>query len=104
MKTFCTLYKNSTKIFGNLMKELYETGGEKLYHHRDIWVFKYDLSTTRKIMQCKTPEKPLHKKAKMCNSQQKTMMIVFFFNIHGVFMMEWVPYHCNMNAEFNVKT
>ncbi len=54
-------------------------------------------------MQWKTPEEPRHKKAKMSRSQQKAMMIVFFY-IHSVVMMEWVPYHCNVNAEFYFKT
>ncbi len=69
----------------------------------ESWVFEYDPSTKHQTMQWKILEEPQHKKAKMSCSQQKAMMIVFF-DIHGVVMMEWVSHNCNVNPEFDVKT
>ncbi len=55
-------------------------------------------------MQWKTPEEPRHKKSKNVSLAAKGNGDSSFFYIHGVVMMEWVPYHCKVNADFYVKT
>ncbi len=53
----------------------------------ESWVFKYDSSTKCQSMQWKRSEEPRHRKARMAQSQQK-LMIILFFDVQGVVMVE----------------
>ncbi len=48
-------------------------------------------------MQWKRSEEPWHRKAGMSRSQQK-LMLILFFDIQGVVMVEWVPYRKNVDV------
>ncbi len=54
-------------------------------------------------MPWKTPEVPSAQNSKNVSLAAKGNDDSFFI-IHGVVTMEWVPYHCKVNAEFYVKT
>ncbi len=69
----------------------------------ESWVFKYDPSTKRQSMQWKRSDEPQSKKACMARSQQKFMLILFF-SVLGVMMMEWGLYQKNVDAAFYIRT
>jgi hypothetical protein len=61
-------------------------------------IFQYDPGTKRQSMHWKTPTSLIMKKARMSKSKVKAMMIVFF-DIRGVIMIEWVPEGQTVNQE-----
>ncbi len=69
----------------------------------ESWVFEYDPSTKRLAMQWKRNDKPQHKKARMAQSQQK-LMLILFFDVQSVVMKEWVPYQKNVDTAFYSET
>jgi hypothetical protein len=56
----------------------------------ETWIFQYDPETKRQSMHSKTHPSPRMQRARMIKSKVKAMMIVFF-DIRGVIMIEWVP-------------
>ncbi len=67
-----------------------------------LWVFEYDPSIKCKSVQWKWSDEPRHKKARMAQSQQK-LMLILFFDVQGVVMVEWVPYWKNVDAAFYIE-
>ncbi len=66
------------------------------------WVFEYDPSRKCQSMQWKRSNEPWHKKAHMARSQKK-LMLILFFNIQSVVMVEWVPYRKNVDVAFYIE-
>jgi len=56
----------------------------------ESWVFTYDPETKRQSIRWKSTLSPRLKKARMSHSKFKAMLIVFF-DIQGIVMVEWVP-------------
>jgi hypothetical protein len=56
----------------------------------ETWIFQYDPETKRQSTHWKTPNSPRIKKVRMSKSNEKAIVIVFF-NIRGVIMIEGVP-------------
>lgn len=65
----------------------------------ETWIFQYDPETKRQSMHWKTPSSPRMKKARMSKSKLKAMLIVFF-DIQGVLMIEWVPEGKTVNQQY----
>ncbi|GFV60985.1 mariner Mos1 transposase [Trichonephila clavipes] len=60
----------------------------------------YDPETKRQSMHWKTPTSPRTKKTRMSKSKFKAMMIVFFFDIHGIVYLHWVPEGQTINQHY----
>jgi hypothetical protein len=56
----------------------------------ETWIFQYNPEMKRQSMPWKTPTSPRMKKSRMSKLKVKVMMIVFF-NITDIIMIEWVP-------------
>jgi hypothetical protein len=56
----------------------------------EMSIFQYHPETKKQSMHWKTPSSSRIKKGRMSKSKVKRMMIVFF-NIRGVIMIQWVP-------------
>ncbi len=68
----------------------------------ESWIYCYDPQTKRQSSQWKTRlVSPRPKKGRMEKSRMKSMLIVFF-DIKGVVLMEFVPQGATVNAEFYV--
>lgn len=65
----------------------------------ETWIFQYDPETKRQSMHWKSPSSPKIKKAKMSKSRLKAMLIVFF-DIKGVILIEWVPAGQTVNQAY----
>ena len=69
----------------------------------ETWIFQYDPETKRQSMHWKTPTSPRVKKARMSKSKLKVMLIVFF-DINGIIMIEWVPQGQTVNQHYYIET
>jgi hypothetical protein len=63
---------------------------------------KTPTETKRQSLLGKTPTSQRMKKARMSNSQVK-VMVIGFFNIRGVIMIEWVPKGQTFNQKYCVE-
>jgi predicted nucleotidyltransferase len=63
---------------------------EKVITCNETWIFQYDPAIKTQSMHWKTLTSLRMKKARMSKSKVKAMIIVFF-NIRGIIMVEWVP-------------
>jgi hypothetical protein len=62
-------------------------------------IFKYDPETKRQAMHWKTPNSRRMKKARMSKQKVKAMVTVFF-DIRGIFTIEWVPEAQTVNQKY----
>ncbi len=69
----------------------------------ESWVFEYDPSTKCQSVQWKRSDELWYKRARTARSQQK-LMLILFFNVLRVVMVEWVPYWKNVDAAFYIET
>jgi hypothetical protein len=65
----------------------------------ETWILQYNSETKRQSKHWKTSTSPRMKKARMSKSKAKAMMIVFF-NIRDVIMIEWVPEGQTVNQKY----
>ena len=65
----------------------------------ETWVFQYDPETKRQSCQWKSPSSPRPRKARMSKSKIKVMLIAFF-DRHGVIHHEFVPQGQTVNQHF----
>ena len=65
----------------------------------ESWVFQYDPETKRQSRQWKSVSSPRPKKARMQHSQVKVMLITFF-NHHGIVHHEFVPQGQAVNLHY----
>lgn len=65
----------------------------------ESWIFQYDPETKRQSRQWKSPSSPRPRKARMCKSKIKVMLIVFF-DCKGVVHYEFVPEGETVNQHF----
>ena len=65
----------------------------------ETWIFMYDLETKRQSMQWKSTSSPRPKKACMSHLKFKAMLIVFF-DIQGILMIERVPSGQTVNQQY----
>ncbi|GFV97154.1 protein GVQW3 [Trichonephila clavipes] len=91
-KKVCTDILDAIKNYPNLL--------EKVITCDESWFFTYDPETKRQSMHWKTPTSPRAKKARMSKSKFKAMMIVFFFDIHGIVYLHWVPEGQTINQHY----
>ena len=75
----------------------------KIITSDETWIFLYDPETKRQSMHWKTPTSPRVKKARMSKSKLKVMLIVFF-DINGIIMIEWVPQGQTVNQHYYIET
>jgi hypothetical protein len=78
-------------VCSNIMERIRELGVlENVSTCDEMWIFHYNPETKRQLMHWETPTLLRMKKARMSKSKVKAMMIVFF-DIRGVIMIEWIP-------------
>jgi hypothetical protein len=65
----------------------------------ETWIFQYYPEMKGQSMHWKTPISPRMKKVRMSKSKVKAMIIVFF-NIRGVIVIEWVPEGQTVNQKY----
>jgi hypothetical protein len=65
----------------------------------ETWIFQYDPQMKWQSMHWKTPTSPRMKKASVSKFKVKAIMIVFF-DIRGVIMVEWVPEGQTVNQKY----
>ena len=65
----------------------------------ESWIFQYDPETKRQSRQWKSPSSPRPRKARMCKSKIKVMLIVFF-DCKGLVHYEFVPIGQTVNQDF----
>ena len=85
-----------------------ESAQDPHFHERVItgdeaWIYEYDPETKRQSEEWKHPGSPCTKKVHKSRSKIKTMLIVFFFDIHGVVHREYVRAGQIINAKFYVE-
>lgn len=61
-------------------------------------IFQNDVETKWQFMHRKTPASPRIKKAKM--SKSKFIVMLSFFDINGIVMIEWVPEDKTVNKTY----
>lgn len=66
----------------------------------ETWIFTYDTESKRQSMQWKSPGSQRPRKARM--SKFKAMLIVFF-DINGIVMIEWVPSGQTVNQHYYIE-
>jgi hypothetical protein len=64
-----------------------------------MWIFQYDPEAKRQSMHWKTSTSTIMKKARMSKPKVKAMIIVFF-DIRGVIMIEWIPEGQTVNQKY----
>lgn len=72
---------------------------ERIITCDETWIFQYDVETKRQSMHWKSPASPRSKKGRMSKSKFKAMLIVFF-DINGIIMIEWVPEGQTVNQHY----
>jgi hypothetical protein len=92
---------NWKNIFSDIMERITEQLDvlENVITCDEMWIFQYDLEIKWQLTKRKTPTSPRMKKATMCKLNVKVMMIVFF-NIRGIIMIEWVPEGQMVNQKY----
>jgi hypothetical protein len=92
---------NGKNICSDVMEGITEQPGvlEDVITCDETWIFQYDPDTKRQWMHWKTPTSPRMKKARMSKSKVKAMMIVFF-DIRDVIMIEWAPEGQTVNQKY----
>jgi len=65
----------------------------------ETWVYGYDSETRVQSSQWKLPRSPGAKEARHSKSNIKVMMIVFF-DLHGIVLPEFVPRNTTVNCEY----
>nr|CAH7734624.1 unnamed protein product [Callosobruchus chinensis] len=75
---------------------------EKVVTCDETWIFQYDPETKRQSMHWKTQSSPRMKKARMSKSKLKAMLIIFF-DVRGVIMVEWVPQGQTVNQKYYIE-
>lgn len=89
-KNVCTDTLNAIENGSNLLERIITC---------KLWFFTYDPETKRQSMHWKSP--PRTKRARISKSKFKAMMMIVFFDIHGIVYLHWVsegltisPYYC----------
>lgn len=92
---------NRMNICSDIMNRLTEEPDllSKIITCDETWIFQYDPETKCQSMHWKTPESPRMKKARMSKSKLKAMLIVFF-DINGIIMIDWVPEGQTVNQKY----
>ena len=95
---------NRKNICSDIMERITEDPEliEKVVTCDETWIFQYDPETKRQSMHWKTPTSPRAKKARMSKSKLKVMLIVFF-DIKGIVMIEWVPQGQTVNQKYYIE-
>jgi hypothetical protein len=65
----------------------------------ETWIFQYDPETKRQSMHWKTPNSLRMKKTRT-NKWKVKAMVIAFFDIRGIFMIEWVPEGQTVNQKY----
>lgn len=96
--------ENRKNICIDIMQQLAADPGllEKVVTCDETWIFQYDPETKRQSMHWKTQSSPRMKKARMSKSKLKAMLIVFF-DVRGVIMVEWVPEGQTVNQKYYIE-
>jgi hypothetical protein len=95
------LKDNQKNICSDIMKRITEQldALENVITCDETWIFQYNLETKRQSSHWKTPTSPRMKKARMSKSNVKAMIVVFF-NIRGVIIIQWEPEGQTVNRKF----
>nr|CAH7751414.1 unnamed protein product [Callosobruchus chinensis] len=96
--------ENRKNICIDIMQQLEADPGllEKVVTCDKTWIFQYDPETKRQSMHWKTQSSPRMKKARMSKSKLKAMLIIFF-DVRGVIMVEWVPQGQTVNQKYYIE-
>nr|CAH7745967.1 unnamed protein product [Callosobruchus chinensis] len=96
--------ENRKNICIDIMQQLEADPGllEKVVTCDETWIFQYDPETKRQSMHWKTQSSPRMKKARMSKSKLNAMLIIFF-DVRGVIMVEWVPQGQTVNQKYYIE-